>query len=206
MVKTGRYTRRNYTIVELLMVILVMAILMGISAAGLTTFIKHQGAAGGVRVIGNQLNLARSYAVSKNRYVAVLFPDKDNTSGFTDKHILRKTLICFVKKVSTTNYEFDGWVEGEEWYEQADGTLANISTSSKIVDFNPPGSIINGLTPAVVYSPTGALVECAPIQIKVYRAHYDTINHKITYDTKTDKGWIIKINPFTGRASYAKEN
>ena len=66
--------KKHYTIVELLLVILVIGIILGIGVAGVDRAMRGSGVTGAIRNIGGRLNVARSFAVTSNQKVAVVFP------------------------------------------------------------------------------------------------------------------------------------
>ncbi|MDD3704011.1 MAG: prepilin-type N-terminal cleavage/methylation domain-containing protein, partial [Victivallaceae bacterium] len=68
-------TKQHYTLVEILVVIALMAILMGIGTASFNAATGKRGLRGGVSMVSSQVNLARSVAVSKNSYIALLLPE-----------------------------------------------------------------------------------------------------------------------------------
>jgi Tfp pilus assembly protein FimT len=70
--------RHQYTVVELLVVLVIAGLLTGLTVSGLRGALARQGAAGAVRTLSTKISLTQSFAVSKNRYVALLLPDTDS--------------------------------------------------------------------------------------------------------------------------------
>ncbi|MCF6175046.1 MAG: GspH/FimT family pseudopilin [Victivallaceae bacterium] len=178
--------RNNFTLIELLLVLAIMGIIMGAGFSGLSRMSKGQAVNGAVRSIAGQISLARSYAVSQNRYVALILPnhvDSNFDSNDGDSYVMQKTRICFIDKDSTTGvFDFDEWVSSSQWKKIPQGALAIISTEN-VADLDttpaPPQSpiagnleIVNnieytndknvdettGVSPAIIFSPSGALV------------------------------------------------
>ena len=222
---------KNYTIVELLVVILVVGILLGISAAGINGMLKRQGASGAVRSISSKLALCRSYATVKNSYVALLLPnDNPNppgdpatlgkyNSGFTANDRLKqflytKSRLCLVTPSVTIvgDYTFDSWIDGNEWDDLPAGTCAYISANPVRVGniiINTGGSDYTVTSSAVVFKPNGMLANGSNILIKAFMARYilTASGGVLVYETKAgqNNAWEISINPFTGKTSYAKK-
>ncbi len=157
-----RILRHQYTIIELLVVLAIVGLLTGMTVSGIKGALARQGATGAVRTLANKISLAQSFAVSKNRYVALLVPDHDdiNTdlSGNNDGYVVlddadgtsywngtyiscfRKNRLCYVTKdtsVSPTVYKFDRWVDGYEWQTLPSKTVAFISSESSVDDSTP---------------------------------------------------------------------
>lgn len=224
-----RITRNNFTIIEILMVLLIAGILLAVSIRGLTGLTKGQGAAGAVRTISSKLSMARSYAVVKNRYVAILMPNDNTltpspdftanyiTDNFTAVDALKNYFytqmrLCYVNyDVSDPNnkkYVFDDWIDGSEWYELPDGTCAYIIANPiKVLNITIDGTP-NLNAPAVIFRPSGLLAGSSEVTLKVFMATYNPLANALVYQRKSGAGlgWDITINQFSGRVSYAKAN
>ncbi|MFA6717187.1 MAG: hypothetical protein WC082_01000 [Victivallales bacterium] len=149
--KKKQIIRHQYTIVELLVVLVIAGILTGLTISGIKGAIARQGATGAVRSLATKISLAQSFAVSRNRYVALLMPDYDelnnspenidnNNYGYkiSDKTVnsawtnhysycFTKNRLCFVDKNSSGEYVFNSWVEGYEWQKLPAKTVAFIT-------------------------------------------------------------------------------
>ena len=162
-----RILRHQYTIIELLVVLGIVGLLTGMTVSGIKGALARQGATGAVRTLANKISLAQSFAVSKNRYVALLIPDfddiqtdlsgnnysysvvdkDDGTSYWNGKYLscFRKNRLCYVTKDtsgSPTVYRFDRWVDGYEWQTLPAKTVAFI-TSESSVDSSDPSQVID---------------------------------------------------------------
>jgi prepilin-type N-terminal cleavage/methylation domain-containing protein len=146
--------KNNFTLIELLLVLAVMGILMGVGVSGLSKLNKGQAVNAAVRTISGQISLARSYAISQNRYTAFILPDRANSKipGATsncfhakkgDSYIMQQSRLCYVTKDSSGIYNFDGWIEGQQWKKMPDGALALIAKK----DARPPEPPDPVLTP-----------------------------------------------------------
>lgn len=147
-----RIIRHQYTIVELLVVLVIAGLLTGMTISGIKGALARQGATGAVRTLATKVSLAQSFAVSRNRYVALIVPDYEelennslqgnqdgyelsthtNTSAWNNKYssCFVKNRLCYVTKddsVSPAVYKFDRWVDGYEWQTLPSKTVAFIS-------------------------------------------------------------------------------
>lgn len=226
--------RRNYTIIELLVVLVIAGMLTGLTIAGIKGVIARQSTAGAVRTLSTKLSLAQSFAVSRNRYVALLLPDdsdfnndldgctessstsdipipSSNTDNFDNDYPFTRNRMCYVTRNSSTGeYEFDRWIEGYEWQRLPSKTIAFIvsessgcetSNSAQVVDVDGTSN-----SSAVIFKPSGALVDAGNVVIRVYRAAYvpAALANNFFWQGKEDptRGWKIVINGFTGRPQF----
>ena len=216
-----RTTRSKFTIVEILVVLVIAGILLSVSMAGLTRMMGRQGASGAVRTLSSQLALARSYAVVKNTYVALLLPD-DNAaySSFLaaglSSYCYSKSRICLVDnlaKTATPTADFVGWIDGNEWQNLPDGACAQFDTvPPSSAPFQVKGVDGNAAlnSTAIVFSPNGTVAYGNNISISVFMGKYITPSTttgslKLTNKSGKSNDWNITINPITGRASYEKQ-
>jgi len=217
-----RVTRNKFTLIEILMVLLIAGILLAVSMAGLGRMLGRQGASGAVRTLSAQMALARSYAVVKNSYVALLLPDDNTTySSFNANNLssycYTKSRICLVtnfdKSTNPATAQFAGWIDGNEWQNMPDEVCAQFDT-------NPPSSApfqVTGIdgnanlsSTAIVFSTNGTVAGGNNINMSVFMAKYITPSStagSLSFMNKYGKGndWNITVNPFTGRATYAKQ-
>ncbi len=167
--------KKHYTIVELLLVILVVGIILGIGVAGVDKVMGTSGVTGAIRNIGGRLSVARSFAVTSNQKVAVVFPmivymrnsggtydivnPLDDTTVFSsaqreelkNKYLFRSLRVCVVKWV-TDRYVFQRWCENDNWTFLPNGTYCNFYFDDSVATNNP------ALIYAVDMSPDGSAV------------------------------------------------
>ncbi len=228
----NRTTCNKFSLIEILVVLVIAGILLSVSIAGLTRMMGHQGAEGAVRSLSAQLALARSYAVVKNSYAALLLPDETDSDHAANNTILvystfktqglssycfSKSRICLVtnfdKSTNPATAQFAGWIDGNEWQNMPDEVCAQFDT-------NPPSSApfqVTGIdgnanlsSTAIVFSTNGTVAGGNNINMSVFMAKYITPSStagSLSFMNKYGKGndWNITVNPFTGRATYAKQ-
>lgn len=105
-----------YTLIEILLVVGIMVILMSIATPSFVKTLRGQGSEFAARSIATKLNLARSYAISKRQYVALLMPQAGypTASAPLNKYIHSAYRTCIVEK-NDTSYYFQQWIQGENW-------------------------------------------------------------------------------------------
>ena len=231
--------RHQYTLVELLVVLVITGLLTGMTVSGIKGALARQGAVGAVRSLALKLSLAQSFAVSKNRYVALLVPDYDGVtiapaeglysiSAHTEasdwnnySSCFVKNRICYVKKNTAGAdpvYEFERWVRGYEWQTLPSKTVAFI-TSQRDADESTPVQVTGVPDPthpfdppavknstALVFKPSGSMVNANQVVIRVFRAAYLPGNSSTNFywqgTEDENKGWKIVVNGFTGRTQF----
>ena len=217
--------RHQYTIIELLVVLVIAGLLTGVTITGIKGALARQGATGAVRTLSSKISLARSFAVSRNKYVALLLPDDDNlngdltgspiannTSGFDNEYLFTQTRLCYVTKDTSGNYNFDRWVDGYEWQKLPSKTVALITTSTSTPEDSNCEQVLSvdsdatKKSSAIIFCPSGALVNASDVIIRVYRAAFipatSTTNFIWQGKETAEGGWKIGVNGFTGRTSF----
>ncbi|MFA6099244.1 MAG: GspH/FimT family pseudopilin [Patescibacteria group bacterium] len=210
---------KNFTIVELLLVLAIMGILLAASLAAFPAMFGKQGLVGSVRTLSSKVSMARSYAVTQNRNVALLLPDKTaNTSGAGTNianYVYNYTRLCYVD----SNNNFDGWIDGEEWYLFANGVCAYIESpaaQAAPLPAPPAGGTYTvqrvtalpggEFSSAVIFQNNGSLLNSGNVVIRVNSAFYDKNTTVLSFNVKggtiEQKRWNIVITPFTGKAKY----
>lgn len=234
--RKNQIIKRRYTLVELLVVLVIAGLLTGLTITGIKGSLARQGAAGAVRTMATKISLAQSFAVSRNRYVALLMPDdhglnsdlngctytssgtnvpipQNNTDNFNNAYLFTQNRLCFVNRNTAGAYVFDRWVEGYEWQKLPSKTVAFVvsepsiatgaerSNSAQVTDVE--GTAGRDCS-AVIFKPSGALVDATQVIVRIYRAAYvpaTATTNFIWQGTETPaKGWKIAVNGFTGRA------
>lgn len=218
MLAKRKITFKNYTMVEILVVLAIVGILAGIALKGIGGMMGRQGASGAVRSISSELSLARSYATMKNTYVALLLPEDNNTySSFNTADLksyrYSKARICLVKNYDNTpspqTAQFAGWIDGNDWNVLPSGTCGYITGGQiQIIGITDSAWAGNVTSSAIIFKPSGILATGSEATISLFMAKYvpTPAGGDLVYETKSQKNnaWLITVNPFTGRSSYAK--
>lgn len=187
---TIKKSKQHYTLVEILVVIALMAILMGIGSAGINAVTGKRGLRGGVTMVSSQISLARSVAVSKNSYIALLLPEpfSGKTTSSNDDFkafFCNQMRLCFVKPTTTDGeFDFAGWIEGYDWIQLPARTCAHpineqdyatldssrpvysVDTIKNVFVFSSGGLDSTG----IVFAPSGRLASYNNVMIQAYTA------------------------------------
>ena len=140
--------RRNFTLIEILMVLGLMAILLFIALPAFEKLAKGHGVELAARNITSKLGQARGYAITSREYVAVLMPTDTALGASLTKlpndYIFRSYKLCVVASnptpstrtstlgippttVSTAvnTFTFKRWIPSEKWEFTPTGTAIN---------------------------------------------------------------------------------
>ncbi len=216
--------QRAFSLAEMLMVLLLVAILMAVSLPAFTVLLKGSGVSVGARTIAAKMNGARSYALSQRCYVALVFPHKsDSDVPNSLKNLAFRPAV--VVPVSGQNYfSFSKWVPGENWQQMPRATFFSgpkIATGDiepeKIVNgravkncvfTNASGSDFSAdVANCLVFSPGGFLSggseSATPFALGVWEGG---VEGGIARTTSKSNTLAIVVNQFTGRASCSGRN
>lgn len=185
--------RRPYTMVEILLVLAISLLLVGLGSASVSALTGRRGLNGAVTIVSSQVNLARSVAVSQNRYVALLLPEPfsektADTSEFKPFFCNRMRLCLVTPDLSKPGtFNFAGWIEGYDWVQLPTRTCAHpifqydlatldksnrknhiVNTVVKISVFESGGEIDK--CAGIVFAPNGRLASYGDAMIQVYNA------------------------------------
>ncbi|OGV55698.1 MAG: hypothetical protein A2017_03190 [Lentisphaerae bacterium GWF2_44_16] len=201
--KIFRFLRAPYTLVEMLVVMAIVATILGIGLPAFEKMVKGQGLDAAIRQVGGKLGVARAYAISSNRYVAVFFPQTD--AGFPSGFPYFQYRIGYVTKAVAGTYSFSSWAEGEDWQQLPTGVAINsvtnpISVSSVKIDDIASGTAT--VANSLIFSPYGSLQNTTVPVLSFQEAKIDgtTVTQMNTSNIAS-----ITMNLFTGRPAYSYE-
>ena len=197
-----------YTLIEILMVIVIMALLMVAAMPAFTEMMKGQGVEASARNIGQTLKLARSYAINNRENVAVLIPKENLPSNYN----FRGYRVCLVN----SDNSFKRWLPGENWEFMSTGVaVVDIDNdpnydAGAYASATPPITAVNcsgvgasyssvDLT-GLVFKPTGKSSTPAYIVIGEAVESGGSLQR-----TNTSGDVNIVINEFTGRVTFGEE-
>jgi type II secretory pathway pseudopilin PulG len=106
----------NFTLLELLMVIVIVSFMMLMVMASFQEMTKGQAVNIATRNLAGKMILARSFAINNRQYVAILIPQCGGypSSGVPSQYYNRSYRACIVGK-NGSNYYFKRWIPGENW-------------------------------------------------------------------------------------------
>jgi type II secretory pathway pseudopilin PulG len=218
--------KKNFTLVEILVVMGLMAILLFIALPSFEKLVKGSGVEIAARNLSSKLGAARGYAINNRRYVAVLMPD----ANLPNDYLFRSYRLCIVSTSGTANvFNFSRWIPSENWgflptgaaichindnphpvgsgsdwalfplvYPFASEGVANV----KLPEL-PGYALVPGNVRAVVFRPNGKLAGPGGSR---YVAVSESTYSGITLLPTNRNNWIdITIDKFTGRVTYGAE-
>ena len=102
----------NYTLLEVLMVIVIVSFMMLMVMSAFQEIAKGQGVNIATRNLASKMILARSFAINNRQYVAILIPQCGGypSSGIPTNYYNRSYRACIVGK-SSGNYYFGSSLE-----------------------------------------------------------------------------------------------
>lgn len=221
--------RKNFTLIEILTVLGLMAILLFIALPAFEKLAKGHGVELAARNLTSKLGQARGYAITSREYVALLMPTA-STSPILPDHAFKGYKLCVVSSpptgTSPTVFTFKRWLPSEKWEflpngtaiaDIRSGTHASISSDSNNWGTAFAGEEVDGVNlseissptydtvndiRAIVFKPTGKMAVTLDRYVAVSESTYNG-----TALTPTNKkNWIdITIDQFTGRVTYGSE-
>ena len=201
--------KRSFTLVELLVVTVIIGIIVGAVVPAFTRLMTGNAVSYGLRMTTSQLNMARTEACARRRYVAVVFLDKDSddAAGYLPadgENIGYRCSFrsCFVTKNGTDDYNFAEWVPGTKWEYLPKGAyfgnLNNLITLKSVVDkdglFKDTSSYA---VSAVIFSDSGRSADGKAFEVEV-REGVVTDNKTVTRNNNVDNKLTAKVNRYTG--------
>lgn len=197
-----------------MVVTVIIGIIVGAVVPAFTRLMNGSAVSHGLRITTSQLNMARTEACVRRKYVAVVFLDKDCDDAGAYLSGAAKALVgyrcafrsCFVTKNESNEYEFEKWIPGTKWEFLPKGsyfsTLDNLINVTKVKDNADSGKGVfkddgEYTVHAVVFSPSGRSAEKKLFKIEV-REGVVTDNKTVTRNNNADNKLTARVNCYTG--------
>ena len=190
--------RKNFTLVEILVVLGLMAVLLFIALPSFEKLAKGHGVELAARNLTSKLGMARGYAITNRQYVAVLMPTATTTTAPASSTILplpeqafKGYKLCTVSSTFTTGtpntFTFKNWLPSEKWDFLPNGTVINHIKKDTRHDL---GSLSDSWVPSPFPSPDTTLFE---VVNSVYLKELDpnTATSSTTYNTVSNVRAIV---------------
>ena len=195
--------RRNFTLVELLVVTVIIGIIVGATVPAFTRLMTGNAVSYGLRMTTSQLNMARTEACARRKYVAVVFPN--DSSAFSGNNIgyLCAYRSCYVTRNAANDYTFEKWVPGTKWEYLPRGayfsSVAGLPLSVKKVK-DEEGTLLDAnehTVKAVIFSSSGRAADKKAFAVEV-REGVVTDNSTVSRNNNPDNKLTAKVNSYTG--------
>lgn len=197
--------KRQFTLVELLVVIVIMMLLVAIAVPVYSRIMNGSAVGHAARMVSSQLNLARTEACARRKYVAVVFTDETmsySTAANTPVIARRAFRSCYLKDEDQT---FDEWVPGTKWEVLPAGAFLTIANgSSNVGSFADDAGYITSFTAkkVVTFAPTGKPIGTSSRPKITVTEGVVSANDKSTdgeiVKKKTDNKISCYVNLYTG--------
>jgi prepilin-type N-terminal cleavage/methylation domain-containing protein len=167
--------KQRFTLVELMVVLIIAGILIAALAPAFNRLMTGNAVGAAARMVSSQLSLARSEAVSRRQYIAVIMPGETFAQeDTTDKNLYLYRYQSFrsaiVEPTGTDNeFTFKQWVQGTTWtflpvgavIAEANNDVIELTTTEPrlpagdavwtSVDGNAYHKIADGISPAKIF-------------------------------------------------------
>lgn len=204
--------KKQFSMIELLCVIVVAAILMALVLPAFFNMIKGQSVEMAAREVGSKLKAVRTYAISQRQYVALVFITSQTTTN-NDRYCYKSYRPCIVNSSNV----FQSWVPDEKWDILPTGTIVRSVTTSSSAD---PGTftgseIISSVSdnnvlsstsslPAIIFKPTGEITG-SKVFVTVGEGFFKSGSLLSTTTKNTADNAMITVDQYTGRISYGNQ-
>jgi prepilin-type N-terminal cleavage/methylation domain-containing protein len=199
LVCNSKKKKSGYTLVEILVVLGVVSVILGIGLTAFTKMGKGHAVEYAAQNIASKLKLARSYAISERKIVALVIPEAAAT--YVPTEYKTKMRACVVTG-TPGDWTFQRWINGENWTDLPVGSgVTNISNQDTIKSVNntdiPGGS--TGNLRGIIFKPNGL-----PSNQHVVTLNEGAVSGTSFTITNTANVAYVYADQYTGRVSYGQ--
>ena len=142
---------RNFTLVELLVVIVIISIILSMTAPAFRRLMVGNSVDSAARMVSSQLMLARAEAIAKRRYVAVIMPSDINIPSSNNEVYKCQAFRSAYVSESGSNWTLGEWVPGTQWtFLPSGAVIAAIDDDHGSIEYNSTANeweIVSSWTP-----------------------------------------------------------
>jgi Tfp pilus assembly protein FimT len=169
--------RQRFTIMELMGVLIIMGLMMGIFL-GSDAWRNSAGVDIGAQMISTQVRLARQYAITHRKRVAILLPNEDFNQTWDDSDNNASDMTyransfrsCFVDASDV----FQGYIPNTEWTYLPITTVVESTTNATTATGakfpkSTPSTFETADVRAIIFKPDGSLTSTSNVTITIAR-------------------------------------
>lgn len=191
---TLHHSMRGFTLVELMIVIVIMAILAALAGPSFTSFIQKQRVRSAAYDLAQSFQAARSNAILSRRSVDVRasYPTTNNNWNGTKTGTLFNTDVTTddrVKIAKSSFYVFESGT-GASSAGTADNRVTKVTTLNDNVKINS--------TPVLIRFTSASAVQTASTTTNAPSNTSADVTFVVTYQGSLDAGYTVKLNHFGG--------
>lgn len=210
--------RFSFTLVEMLVVLVITGVLLGLAMPAFEHLTVGSGVDAGARMVGAQLRLARQYAITSRKRIALLMPRDDEIGPpAVARHYTQFRACEYSFNGVSTN--FVAWIPNTKWETLPTGAIIArmarsmfsltgpgdppTDTSPEVVS-NVPGFALASPVRAILFKPNGQLEKS--VSQYVWLAEGFPTGTNIAKVRNTKNVIAIYVDVYTGRISYPDLN
>lgn len=203
-VRPRRFRQRRFTLVELLVVLVITGIMFSLVVAPFDAMMGSTGVDGGARMVASQLRLARQYAISHRKRVAVLFP---MDQGSDEERKFTAFRSCEVD----SSGQWVDWIDNTKWEYLPAGTIIRDvdATQGATTPVTEPVTVtdVDGVAAddfrAVIFKPNGAITYgSGHLYVYVVEGYFDPSLTPPLRIVRDDNAQELEIGQYTGRITF----
>jgi len=197
----GRIKNKQYTLVEILVVIVIIGIIMAIALPSFIKISKGHATEESAKLIASSLKYVRSYAITNREYTALIFPE--NSEGLSEEYTYRSYRPCIIT-VSGSTYTFNRWIPDSEWHFLPKGASVDSIINEdniKNVNFSKAGGSSSADSRGIAFKRTGEALGSEK-EVIIAEKIYSGGEYKAVNDANKV---YVTIDQYTGRISYGQD-
>lgn len=205
-----RMQRHSFTIMELMGVLIIMSLMMAIAVGSLNVWRDAGGVDTGAQMLSTQVRLARQYAITHRKRVAVLLPEEtfdqtwDSPGDVSDMAYRANSFrACIVDDTDT----FTAFIPNTNWsFIPPTAVFESATNTTTLVDVEFMQSSASSTelkdVRGIIFKPDGSLTATSNVAITLVQgAVLGTSIHKSASDNKI----TCTINWLTGAITFSKD-
>jgi len=192
----------GFTLVELLLVIVIMALMIGLAVPAMNSLGRANAVSSGSSQLANDLSLARAKAIASRSRVRVIFAENDNTNA----NVQAKTSYAMLLWTNRTADIPANWIYLDRWrhlplgaYFITNSSFAPIPAAS--IPFPTNGGSASSAMPCIEFKSTGAPTSSGNIDFAIQEG---TVVDGVVRSVKAANTLTNRVHAITGKVKVMK--